>query len=338
MDDTIQLAHGEGGRKQKALLDEVLLKHFRSKYLVALPDAATLAVSCTPRQRLVFTTDGHVVDPLFFPGGDIGCLSVFGTVNDLAVCGAMPRFISFSLILEEGLPIATLDRICQTAANSADECAVEIVTGDTKVVPRGMADRLFITTAGVGFVEESTALSPTLICPGDRIIVSGSIGRHGATIMAARLGLNISGDILSSDLGPLTEVCQTALRSGGVRVMRDATRGGVATVLHEFMQACSLPFVIEEESIPITPAVVDMCELLGIEPVYLANEGTAVIVTSPDSAADVINALHSTVSGKNATVIGTVLDGPQIRLLLRTKFGTHRILTIPSGQQFPRIC
>ncbi|MFC1850572.1 hydrogenase expression/formation protein HypE [candidate division CSSED10-310 bacterium] len=335
MKKTILLSHGEGGIRTHELIEQVILKYFPSKFLSDLNDAALLPVPAD--SMLVFTTDNHVVDPIFFPGGDIGKLAIYGTINDLAVCGATPLYLSFSLILEEGFQIAELEKILASAQKAAAQGCVEVVTGDTKVVPRGMADKIYINTSGVGFKSHQKNLHPDLIQEGDVILFSGPIGQHGAAIMAERLNLN-QDQALSSDVAPLTELCQAALNIGGVRVMRDATRGGLATVLNEFARNSGMTFFIDEMALPISSAVRNLCEIIGVEPYYLANEGAAVLIVSPDSAAEIETILRENKLGKDAAIIGVVQKGDRPEVRLKTSLGTHRIITMLAGGQFPRIC
>lgn len=333
MDERILIAHGEGGRRTRDLINDTVLQIFPSLYLKELSDSAIVPQVGT---RVVFTTDSHVVDPYIFPGGDIGTLSVCGTVNDLAVCGAVPKFLSFALIIEEGLPIDSLRLILSSAQAAAEKSNVEIVTGDTKVVPRGQADKIYINTSGIGWIDDSIDLTPLSIQSGDKIIVSGSIGNHGAAIMAERLKLNID-QSLCSDVKPLIEVCQTALACGGVRVMRDATRGGLATVLNEFAGNTEYAFVLNEEAVPVSEPVSNLCEVIGAEPYYLANEGTAAIICASDTADAIVTELHRK-GYKEAAVIGSVTHTNRKGLYLKTSIGTTRILSLLSGEQFPRIC
>jgi hydrogenase expression/formation protein HypE len=335
MDNMILLAHGEGGQKTHELIEKVLLKYFPSDYLAKLNDSALLPLE--QNRSLVFTTDSHVVDPIFFPGGDIGRLAICGTVNDLAVCGAIPKYLSMGLILEEGFSLTEFELILKSIQAAVQEADVEIVTGDTKVVARGQADKIYINTSGVGFVSNEQRLDPSLIQDGDQIIVTGLIGQHGAAIMAERLGLNQEKTICS-DVCPLTQVCQAALSHGGVRIMRDATRGGVATVLNEFARTTPFTYTLNETQLPLSDDVAQLCELIGAEPYYLANEGMAVLIAAPEKADEIVASLCTLTTGKNAAIVGEISPRQRTAVQLKTAFGTHRVLTMLSGGQFPRIC
>ena len=286
--------------------------------------------------ELVFSTDSFVVSPLFFPGGDIGKLSVCGTVNDISVCGATAKYLSLAFIIEEGLPFATLKKIVNSISNEAKKAGVIIVTGDTKVVERGKADGIFINTSGIGFLKHK-GLSPKNIKPGDAVILSGTAGDHGAAVMLAR-GDMLKGEI-NSDCASLNELCSMVLDSGaGVRVLRDPTRGGVATTLNEFIENTDLGIEIFEDKIPIAPKVEAACEILGLDPLYSANEGKILAIVSADTAEKAVSAMRKTKEGKNAQIIGKVTEENPGKLILRTKYGGGRILQKLSGAQLPRIC
>ncbi|WP_433788267.1 hydrogenase expression/formation protein HypE [Actinomycetospora sp. CA-101289] len=335
-EERITLAHGAGGKATHTLIDAVFVEAFRNPVLEQLEDGASLQVG---EARLAFTTDSYVVSPLFFPGGDIGDLAVNGTVNDLAMCGARPLHLSAGFILEEGFPVADLRRIAGSMARAAAAAGVQIVTGDTKVVPRGKADGCFITTAGVGVLERPVTLSATAARPGDAVIVSGPLGDHGITIMLARGELDIEAD-LSSDTAPLNELTAGLLDAAGdgVRVLRDATRGGVATILNEIATASQVAVVVDEASVPVREVVTGASELLGIDPLYVACEGRLVAVVDASRTDAVMAALRAHPLGDGAAVIGHVADDPPGLVLLRTAFGGTRIVDMLVGDPLPRIC
>jgi hydrogenase expression/formation protein HypE len=331
----ILLGHGSGGTLMRSLIEKLFLEEFRNPLLEPLNDQAVLS----PVQgRLAFTTDSYVVDPLFFPGGDIGKLSVCGTINDLAVGGAEPLYLSASFIIEEGLTMEELERVVRSMAAAARGAGVQVVTGDTKVVERGKGDKLFINTAGVGVLHDSINLSPTLIEPGDLVIVSGTVGDHGIAIMTHREGIEMEVPI-ESDCAPLHLLVKDMLAaSNGIKAMRDATRGGIATVLNEFAEASSCAVVIKEELIPVREEVKGACEILGFDPLYIANEGKLVAVVKKGAADKVLSAMQGSPFGRDAAVIGEVAKGPAGKLLLETSIGNMRVLDMLSGEQLPRIC
>jgi hydrogenase expression/formation protein HypE len=335
-EERITLAHGAGGKATHTLIEAIFLEAFRNPLLAPLEDGATLALDAT---RAVFTTDSFVVSPLFFPGGDIGDLAVNGTVNDLAVCGARPRYLSAGFILEEGFPVADLRRITASMAAAAGAAGVSIVTGDTKVVQRGRADGCYITTAGVGLIERPISLSVAGARPGDAVIVSGPIGEHGVTVMVARGELDIDSD-LTSDTAPLHDLVAGLLDAlpTQVRALRDATRGGVATILNEVAAASGVAVVVDENRVPVRPEVTGACELLGIDPLYVACEGRFVAVVDGAYADAALRALHGHPLGAGAAVIGRVRDDPPGLVLLRTAFGGTRIVDLLVGDPLPRIC
>ncbi|GLW99997.1 hydrogenase expression/formation protein HypE [Microtetraspora sp. NBRC 16547] len=343
-EDLVTLAHGAGGKATHTLIEAVFLESFRNPLLEPLGDGAVIG-------DLALTTDSFVVKPLFFPGGDIGDLAVNGTVNDLAMCGATPRYLSAGFILEEGFPIADLRRITASMAAAAQAAGVWIVTGDTKVVENGKADGCYITTAGVGTLNRNTALSATAVTPGDAVIVSGPIGEHGMTIMLARGELDLEAH-LTSDTAPLHDLTARLLSAcdraddgpahgaahGAVRCLRDATRGGVATVLNEIATASQVSIVLDENAIPVHPAVRGACELLGIDPLYVACEGRMVAVVAADHADAALNALRAHPLGSDAAIIGRAGDDPPGLVLLKTCFGGTRIVDLLVGDPLPRIC
>ncbi|GAA1211649.1 hydrogenase expression/formation protein HypE [Pseudonocardia alaniniphila] len=339
-EERITLAHGAGGKATQTLIEAVFLDAFRNPVLEKLEDGAQLAPTWTNgvTGRLAFTTDSYVVSPLFFPGGDIGDLAVNGTVNDLAMCGARPLFLSCGFILEEGFPVADLQRIVASMAAAAQAAGVQIVTGDTKVVERGKADGLYINTAGVGVLERDVVLSAAAARPGDVVLVSGPIGDHGITVMLARGELDISADIVS-DTAPLHEISAGLLDAAGdgVRLLRDATRGGVATICNEVATAAQVAVVLDEASLPVRPVVNGASELLGIDPLYVACEGRLIAVVAPDRADSALAALRAHPLGEGAAAIGTIKDDPGL-VLLRTAFGGTRIVDLLVGDPLPRIC
>ncbi|MEU5868213.1 hydrogenase expression/formation protein HypE [Nonomuraea sp. NPDC047529] len=334
-EERITLAHGAGGSASHTLVEAVFVDAFRNPILEPLGDGAVLEVG---GGRLAFSTDSFVVFPLFFSGGDIGDLAVNGTVNDLAVCGARPLYLSAGFILEEGFPVADLRRIAGSMAAAAARAGVHVVTGDTKVVERGKADGCYVTTAGVGVLERETELTPSAIRPGDAVIVSGPIGEHGVTIMISRGELDIEAD-LASDTAPLNGVVAALLDAvPGVRVLRDATRGGVATVLNELARAARLGIVLEESAVPVRPVVNGACELLGIDPLYVACEGRFVAVVDGEQAGRALEALRGHPLGAEAAVVGRVRAEAPGLVLLDTAFGGTRIVDMLVGDPLPRIC
>ena len=330
--DIITMDHGSGGGATAKLIEELLVPAFENEHLAALGDGAVLELS----GPLVFSTDSFVIDPIFFPGGDIGKLAVCGTVNDLAMCGGTPRYLSLSFILEEGFPIDRLRRIVTSIAETAKGCGVAIVTGDTKVVEKGRGDGIYINTSGIGTLTYP-GLSPANLQPGDRVILSGTMGDHGTAVMLSRSGL-LDGGGLCSDCRPLNELAAAVLSAGGVRVLRDPTRGGVATTLNEFTDGTSLSIELEEDALPVSPAVRSACGMLGLDPLYCANEGKLLAVVSPDRAEDALAALKRTPGGEDAAIIGTVTDRYPGKLVLNTCLGGGRVLSRLTGAQLPRIC
>ena len=332
MDEIITLDYGSGGKKTARLIEQLLVPAFANPALEALGDGAIVEGA----GKLAFSTDSFVVDPLFFPGGDIGKLSVCGTVNDLAVCGAEPKYLSLSFILEEGLKTEELRQIVASIQAQAEKAGVQIVTGDTKVVEKGRGDKIYINTAGIGFVR-FPGLSPKNLRPGDAVIVSGTVGDHGTAVMLARSGM-MQGDI-RSDCAALNTLCARVLETGAaVRVLRDPTRGGVATTLNEFVEGTELGIVLREEDVPVRPQVRSACAMLGLEPLYCANEGKVLAVVAAEDAQTVLDAMRGTDEGRDAAVIGTVSDAYPGRLVMETAFGGKRILQKLTGAQLPRIC
>ena len=336
-DTHVTMAHGGGGRAMRDLIDEVFTSVFQPP---GTDDQARLMADALqePGARLAFTTDSFVVTPLEFPGGDIGTLAVCGTVNDLAVGGARPLWLSAAFIIEEGCEIALLRRIVASMAAEAAKAGVRIVTGDTKVVERGKGDGVFITTAGVGVIAPGLDLGPRHIRPGDAVIVNGVLGDHGATILAARGDLSLSVD-LESDCAGLGHLMQAALAAApDLRAARDCTRGGLASALNELAAEAGVAVELDESRLPLRPEVVGVCELLGLDPLYLANEGRLVLFCPPDQADAVIGTLRALPHGQGACVIGRVLPAPAGRVTLRTAFGGARLVDMLIGEQLPRIC
>jgi len=333
--DRIVMAHGGGGRLSADLLQKVFLPAYGNKILSQLEDQATLDWE---GGRLAFTTDAFVVRPIFFPGGDIGKLAINGTVNDLAVGGARPLYISAAFILEEGLPIEDLERIVASMRDACRAAKVVLVTGDTKVVDQGKGDKVFIATSGIGVVPDGVTLSIRGARPGDRIVLSGTIGDHGMAILSQREGIELE-STLESDTAPLGELAQNALRAcPSIRLMRDPTRGGLASTLNELAQASGVGVRIEEERIPLRPEVKGACEILGLDPLYIANEGKLVAVV-PDKDSDrLVETLRAHPLGRNAVVIGEILaDGPGI-VRAKSRIGGERIVSLLAGEPLPRIC
>ena len=332
MEEIITLDYGSGGKKTSRLIEELLVPAFQNPALAALGDGAILPGA----EKLVFSTDSFVVDPLFFPGGDIGKLSVCGTVNDLSVCGAEPKFLSLSFIIEEGLPMETLKQVVASIRTQAEKAGVQIVTGDTKVVEKGRGDGLYINTAGIGFLKYP-GLGPGNLREGDRVLVSGTVGDHGTAVMLARSGM-MRGEI-SSDCAALGGLCAALLTAvPETRVLRDPTRGGVATTLNEFIEGTSLGIELDEKAVPVRPAVQAACELLGLDPLYCANEGKLLAVVPEERAEEALRALRSLPEGENAARIGSVTAAFPGKLVLRTPLGGRRVLQKLTGAQLPRIC
>jgi len=337
MDKQITLAHGAGGRSSHTLVETLFVREFSNPALDALGDAALLTPTAGGA-RLAFATDASVVKPRFFPGGDIGDLAVNGTVNDLAMAGARPLWLSVSFILEEGLATQELERVVKSMAAAASAAGVAIVTGDTKVVERGKADGLYIATAGVGVLEREVDLSPARVAAGDRVIVSGAIGDHGTAIMLARGELELEAD-LRSDTAPLHELTAALLdATDEVHWLRDPTRGGVATVVAELALAAELGIVLDEAALPIRDEVNGACEILGIDPLYVANEGKLVAVVGTDGVDAALAALRAHPLGAQAAVIGEVHAEPPGMVLLETAFGGSRVVDMLAGDPLPRIC
>ena len=334
MDDTILLAHGSGGKLSHELVEKTFLPLLANPALSKLDDSAIFEAS----GRLAFTTDGYVVNPIFFPGGDIGKLAVCGTVNDLSMNGARPLYLSLSAIIEEGLLLRDLERIARSVKKAAQEAGVNVIAGDTKVVNRGQADKLFITTSGVGIVPPGVDISGANARAGDKVLLSGTIGDHGMAIMSQREGLQFS-MTLKSDCAPLNKLVSQMLRvSSGIHSMRDPTRGGLATTLNELARQSSVGIVIEEAEIPVKEEVKAACELLGLDPIYVANEGKLVAIVDPADAGKVLVRMRKNRYGRDAVIIGEVTSQHPGKVVMRTKLGPSRIVDMLSGELLPRIC
>ncbi|MBP9021504.1 MAG: hydrogenase expression/formation protein HypE [Syntrophobacterales bacterium] len=331
----ILLEHGGGGLLSNELVTEVFLPHFRNALLERLEDSAVTTVG---DKKVCFSTDSYVVDPIFFPGGDIGSLAVHGTVNDLAVCGGKPLFLSAGYIIEEGFPMEDLKKVVRSMADAAARAGTSIVAGDTKVVPRGAADGLFINTAGIGLVEYEGSLSVGSIRAGDAVIVSGTVGDHGAAILCKREELGFRSEILS-DSAPLNGLVEVILKATPrVHCMRDATRGGLGAILAEMASQSGTTVVIRERDIPVREDVRGVCEVLGLDPLFLACEGKLALFCPADDAERVLLAMEGHPFGKNAALIGTVAEVGGGRLILQTAIGGSRVVDLPVGELVPRIC
>ena len=332
----ILLGHGSGGHLTHELIESIFLKHFNNPTLNLLSDAALLA---TEKGKIAFTTDSFVVDPLFFPGGDIGKLAIAGTVNDLAVQGARPAFLSVGFILEEGLSMETLENVVRSMAEEATKAGIQIVTGDTKVVERGKCDKIFINTSGIGsFDENFSALGIEHIKTGDKILINGSIGDHGMAVMSARNQLNISTNV-ESDCTSLNGLIDSLNEfKSQIRFMRDATRGGLATVSSELCKHQDFGIKLFEDKIPVNEGVRGICELLGFDPLYVANEGKVVMVVAEEIADEVLETMEKHELGKAAAIIGEITSGHAGKCFLETQIGGNRIVDMLAGEQLPRIC
>ncbi len=335
-DTVVTLAHGAGGKSSAALIDAVFVKAFANDALAGLADGATLELP--GGDRIAFSTDSFVVKPRSFPGGSIGHLAVHGTVNDLAMMGARPSWLSAAFVLEEGLSVEELREVVADMAAAAATAGVTVVTGDTKVVDRGAADGLYITTAGVGVIPAERSLGPDKVKPGDKVIVSGTIGDHGMAVMLARGDLAIEADI-RSDTAPLGDLVDALFEAApSTRWLRDPTRGGLGTVCNELARDAEVAITLDEPALPITPAVMGACDLLGIDPLYVANEGKLVAVVAPEEAEAALGALRRHPTGERAAVIGEVAADPAGIVVLRTGFGGERIVDMLVGDPLPRIC
>lgn len=337
MNKQITLAQGNGGGAMQTLIAEVFINAFDNPLLATGEDQARLPLSelTASGDRLAFTTDSYVVDPLFFPGGDIGKLAVCGTANDLAVSGATPRWLSCGFILEEGLALETLKTVVRSMADTARDAGIQIITGDTKVVPRGAVDKLFINTAGLGVIPRGLEWGVKAIRPGDRILISGTLGDHGATILNLRENLGMEAD-LTSDCAVLAPLIAPLRDIAGIRTLRDATRGGVTAILHEFCRGSGCGMQVDEAALPLKSAVRGVCELLGLDALNFANEGKILLVVDPGSEQAVLRALRQHPLGRDAAAIGQVTGDGQVRL--RGIYGVSRVLDLPHDEPLPRIC
>jgi hydrogenase expression/formation protein HypE len=330
----ITIAHGGGGTRMQELLQEAVFPLLGDEILLDAEDAACLDL---PSGRVAITTDSFVVKPLFFPGGDIGKLSVCGTVNDLAMVGARPLYLTLGLILEEGLEFEALEKVLGSIADWAREADVRVVAGDTKVVERGMADGMYVNTAGVGVIPDGRSITISGARPGDMLVVNGFVGDHGIAVLKNREGFNFELD-LESDCAPLSGLVEAMLGVGGVHALRDPTRGGLAAALKEMATASGASFELIEQDIPVRETVRGVCEMLGLEPLLVANEGKLLAAVPQDDTAGVIEAMKHDPLGRDARVIGRVAAGRKGRVSLRTPLGSERLLRMPSGEQLPRIC
>ena len=334
---SIQLAHGRGGQAMQQLIASLFMQAFANPWLAEQEDQARLDLAQLTAQgdRLAFSTDGYVIDPLFFPGGDIGKLAVCGTANDVAVSGALPRYLSCGFILEEGLEIATLEKVVNSMAQTAQAAGIAIVTGDTKVVPRGAADKLFINTAGIGAIPSAIRWGARQIAPGDVLLVSGTLGDHGATILNLREGLGLDG-ALASDCAVLTPLIQSLRDLPGVKALRDATRGGVNAVAHEFAATSGCGIELNERELPVNDTVRGVCELLGLDALNFANEGKLVIAVARDAAEAALARLRAHPLGRHAAIVGEVVARSGVRSV--GLYGVKRTLDLPHAEPLPRIC
>ena len=332
---TVLLAHGGGGKLMHQLIEKLVLPMFQNPLLETRHDGAVIELRSS---RLAFTTDSYVVRPLFFPGGDIGTLAVNGTVNDLAMCGARPLYLSASFIIEEGLPMDTLWRVVRSMKLSAEQAGVQVVTGDTKVVDRGKGDGIFINTAGIGVLERNQVITPASVCPGDVLLLSGDIGRHGIAIMAVRQGLEFESSI-ESDCAAVSGLVLALLDAGiEIHCMRDLTRGGLASALVEIAEASGSHIRIEEDAVPVRQDVKGACEILGFDPMYVANEGTFVAFIAARDAERALTITREHPLGLGAGIIGSVAQEPAGLVTMKSRIGATRVIDMISGEQLPRIC
>lgn len=340
MDETVLLGHGSGGTMMKRIIDEVFFEAYADEELLEGNDAASLPAPAAG-ERIAYSTDSFVVTPRFFPGGDIGRLAVCGTVNDVATSGAVPKYLSCGFILEEGFPVADLKRICKSMAEMAKEAGVHIVTGDTKVVNRGHGDGVFINTSGIGFIPEGVSLSGAFCKPGDKVLVTGTMGDHGITIMSCREELSFNADI-QTDAAPLNHlIAEVIAAAPDTRCFRDPTRGGLASTLNELAAQSGVDFIVEEGAVPVKDAVLGACEMLGYDVYQVANEGKMVCVVPAEQAEAALAAMRANRYGADAAIIGEVVETPEERdprVSIRTGFGALRIMDMLVGEQLPRIC
>ncbi len=339
-DDQIVIGHGSGGRMTQDLIARVFSPAFMNPILAQSNDFASfeLPPNAMLNGRLAFSTDSHIVSPLFFAGGDIGRLAVCGTVNDVSMSGAVPLYLTAGFIIEEGLPIQTLERVAASMQAAAQEAGVKIVAGDTKVVERGKADGLFINTAGVGWIPPHIHIGGALACPGDAVLISGTIGDHGIAVLSARGDLGFDAAV-TSDVAPLNSLISNLLEAApGVHVLRDPTRGGLATTLNEIAHQSGVCIEIYEEKIPIHAPVQAACEMIGFDPLYVANEGKVIVILPSDQVDAALKIMHNSPHGAEAAVIGVVKPAPSGRVLMKTSIGGTRVLDVLAGEMLPRIC
>jgi hydrogenase expression/formation protein HypE len=334
-DGRVDMSHGSGGRAMAQLIEELFVKYFDNELLRQANDQAAFDVQAG---RMVMSTDGHVISPLFFPGGDIGSLSVHGTINDVAMSGARPLYLSAGFILEEGFPLADLERIVVSMGRAAGEAGVPLVTGDTKVVEKGKGDGVFITTTGVGVVPEGVIISGDLARPGDAILVNGTLGDHGVAIMSSRENLEFETSIESDSAALHTLVADMVAAVPTIHCLRDPTRGGLATTLNELAQQSRVGMNLQETAIPINPAVTAACELLGLDPLYVANEGKLICICAQENAQRVLQVMQAHPLGQQAAIIGQVVEDPHGFVQMETGFGGSRVVDWLAGEQLPRIC
>ena len=333
--DKIVMGHGSGGKLMRSLIRETFLKSFDNPFLSPLSDSAIIKIG---NKRIAMTTDSYVVSPPFFPGGDIGKLAVAGTINDLSVVGAIPRFITLGLVLEEGFPIGDLERIVRSVRDAAHDAGVEIVTGDTKVVEKGKGDGIFINTSGIGVIPPGLAFSTDKIKKGDVIIVNGPVGDHGAAVMMVRGGFDFESDLVS-DCAPLHSLIRDIVAvNPGIRFMRDPTRGGIAATLNEIAESTGFGVIVHESEIPVRDSVRSICEILGLDPLYVANEGKVIVVADRKKADKILQIMKNHHLGRDAKMIGEISAEPAHRAILRTQYGTSRIIDMPEEEKLPRIC
>ena len=334
-EEKVLLDHGSGGKISHVMFSELILPLFENPELSKQDDGATLDVEGT---KLAFSTDSYVVDPIFFPGGNIGDLAVNGTINDISMCGAVPKFISVGLILEEGLPVKDLRTILESMAIAAKKAGVKIVTGDTKVVPKGKADKIFINTSGIGVIPSRINVSGNNAKPGDKIIISGTIADHGITVLSSREGLKFDSEI-KTDSAPLNRMVQSIIQSEcDIHVLRDPTRGGLGTTLNEIASQSRVGINIDEQSLPVSGAVQGICELLGFDPLYIANEGKLIAFVPEKHADKALKLIQQDEFGKDAVIIGEVTKEDSGKVFLKTRIGGLRIIDMLTGEQLPRIC
>jgi hydrogenase expression/formation protein HypE len=331
----VDMTHGSGGRAMAQLIEALFFKHFDNELLSQANDQAIFDVTAG---RMVMSTDGHVIAPLFFPGGDIGSLSVHGTINDVAMSGARPLYLAAGFILEEGFPLADLEKIVVSMAGAAKQAGVTIITGDTKVVERGSGDGVFITTTGIGVVPEGINISGDLACPGDAILVSGSMGDHGVAIMSSRENLQFETTIESDSAALHTLTADMVAAAPGIHCLRDPTRGGLATALNELARQSAVGMALNEASIPVAPAVTAACELLGLDPLYVANEGKLICICAQQDAQTLLEVMRQHPLGRQAAIIGEVTEDQHGFVQMETSFGGSRIVDWLAGEQLPRIC